>query len=568
MRFDQVAIALRPRNGWEAIDLGIAMTIAWGRSLWLTWFAITLPLALVAGVVFRDTPGIALVLMWWLLPLFDRYLLHLLSRRVFGEPQSLARTLTQWREILTPGLVGALTWRRPDPTRSFKLPITLLERQTGRAARERRRALGRRLTGYAVSLHLMFLLFEFVLFIGASFLLQVLIKPAAGDDNGISGWSPWQMIERADWGDVSVGFGILSLLEPFYVAAGFALYLNRRILLEGWDIEVGLRRLAARQQELAAARRGLRKAAAVALLAVGSLLAPFAAVRAEGMPTTLSEPPAKTVGKPSVEKESAEKESDSGCAADSPLRRCVLERMAKDPAYAELPAALPPPRDTEARRAAVEVFADPLFGKNETRSHYAWRWPSEPKPEKDRDDKAPDWLRALLQFVSAVWQYIVWLTLGAVVIALLVHIAKQWQGRERDPDAPAAPAALFGLAISPESLPADVAAAALAQLAAGHPREALSLVYRASLSRLVHDHGMRVAAGDTEAIVMEHGETLLVRTASDYFADLVGHWSLVAYAKRLPPQEELEGLCRDFDRHFGTTAAPKPAAPPAGEPAA
>ena len=35
------------------------------------------------------------------------------------------------------------------------------------------------------------------------------------------------------------------VLEPFYVAAGFALYLNRRTLLEGWDIEVALRRIAA-----------------------------------------------------------------------------------------------------------------------------------------------------------------------------------------------------------------------------------------------------------------------------------------------------------------------------------
>lgn len=553
MRFDQVTIALRPRNGWEAIDLGMAMTIAWGRSLWATWFAVTLPLALATGLVFHASPGFALVLMWWLLPLFDRYLLHLLSRRVFGEPQTLARTLTQWREILTPGLFSALTWRRPDPTRSFKLPITLLERQTGVAARERRRALGRRLTGYAVGLHLLFLVFEFVLFIGASFLLQVLIKPAAGDDDGMAGWSPWQMIERADWGDVSVGFGILSLLEPFYVAAGFALYLNRRILLEGWDIEVGLRRLAARQQELRS-RRGLRKAAAVAVLVVGGLVAPLGLAWADGLPTPLSTPP----------KQSVEKEDRSGCAATDTSVRCEQERLAADPGYSELPPTLPAPRDTAARKAAVEVFADPVFGKDEVRSHYQWRWPSKPKPEDERKpETAPSWLKALLQFVSSVWQYIVWLLLGALATWLIVQIAKQWQGRERDPEAPAPPAALFGLAITPESLPADVTAAALAALAAGHPREALSLVYRASLSRLVHDHGMRVAAGDTEAIVMEHGETLLARSASDYFADLVGHWSLVAYAKRLPPQDELESLCRDFDRYFGTTTAAPPATAPA-----
>jgi hypothetical protein len=27
------------------------------------------------------------------------------------------------------------------------------------------------------------------------------------------------------------------VLEPFYVAAGFAMYLNRRVELEAWDIE-------------------------------------------------------------------------------------------------------------------------------------------------------------------------------------------------------------------------------------------------------------------------------------------------------------------------------------------
>ena len=40
----------------------------------------------------------------------------------------------------------------------------------------------------------------------------------------------------------------MSLIAPFYVAGGFALYLNRRSELEGWDIEICLRRLLARWQ--------------------------------------------------------------------------------------------------------------------------------------------------------------------------------------------------------------------------------------------------------------------------------------------------------------------------------
>jgi hypothetical protein len=45
----------------------------------------------------------------------------------------------------------------------------------------------------------------------------------------------------------AIGYAVaVLLLEPFYVAAGFGLYLNRRTLLEGWDIEVALRRIAER----------------------------------------------------------------------------------------------------------------------------------------------------------------------------------------------------------------------------------------------------------------------------------------------------------------------------------
>ena len=35
---------------------------------------------------------------------------------------------------------------------------------------------------------------------------------------------------------------VIGFLEPFYVAAGFAMYLNRRAELEGWDVEQELRR--------------------------------------------------------------------------------------------------------------------------------------------------------------------------------------------------------------------------------------------------------------------------------------------------------------------------------------
>jgi hypothetical protein len=40
----------------------------------------------------------------------------------------------------------------------------------------------------------------------------------------------------------------MTLVMPFHTMAGFALYLNRRIELEAWDIEISFRNLAARQR--------------------------------------------------------------------------------------------------------------------------------------------------------------------------------------------------------------------------------------------------------------------------------------------------------------------------------
>lgn len=51
------------------------------------------------------------------------------------------------------------------------------------------------------------------------------------------------------WGQLwlnIIGFCGMSLVEPCYVAAGFALYLNRRTGLEAWDLELGFRQMAAR----------------------------------------------------------------------------------------------------------------------------------------------------------------------------------------------------------------------------------------------------------------------------------------------------------------------------------
>jgi len=58
---------------------------------------------------------------------------------------------------------------------------------------------------------------------------------------------------------------VLVFWEPIYVACGFSLYLNRRTVLEAWDLELVFRRL----------RQRLSSAAPLLMLVIGLTLLPL-----------------------------------------------------------------------------------------------------------------------------------------------------------------------------------------------------------------------------------------------------------------------------------------------------
>jgi hypothetical protein len=247
-----IAIALRRRSPWEAMDLGLSMLQRWWRQVYAAHFLVALPLmaAAIATGWFLGRAWVALLAIWWLKPVYDRVVLHVLSRAVFGELQGARAALASAKEWLGTGLFMALTFGRFDPARSFNLPVRQLEGQAGRAARARRGVLARRVRSYAIWLTLVCQHLEILVLMGSFGLLAKLVLPARADEA--------KSLFAVLFGDSDDAGSLFSfedafayaaavlLLEPFYVAAGFALYLNRRTLLEGWDIEVALRRIAER----------------------------------------------------------------------------------------------------------------------------------------------------------------------------------------------------------------------------------------------------------------------------------------------------------------------------------
>lgn len=254
MQLADVRLELRPRTAWEAVDLGQLMYRRWWGALHLSWLLTFLPLAVGLGIVFRSEPRYALLALWWLLPLIERAPLHVLGRKAFGSDPTFGDLLGALPRLWSRRVLWRLTVARFSPWRGFAAPIAVLEQQGGGAARRR----GNTLLGAgqegSVALGLTFVCWAFQIGLALSALMLIstlLPEPFAATVNDalrdhLSGDIP---PGGALWPGLllyAVGCFALSVVGPLFVAANFALYLNRRTFLEGWDVEVAFRSLAAR----------------------------------------------------------------------------------------------------------------------------------------------------------------------------------------------------------------------------------------------------------------------------------------------------------------------------------
>jgi len=240
MQVDGLAIALRPRPMAEAADLGAELVRRHARSVWCTFlpvYLVLLALALCTVEIAGWLPGL---LIFWLKPWLDRSLLFVLSRSVFGLQTRFADLWHARRDVWWRGLLASLFPRRFSPWRSFTQPVLQLEQLRGRALRKRRGQMLRGKRGAAFAMHVAFAHVEVLLALGVVALFAwfepnghpMKVLQALGDD-GVAG----ALIGAALYAVV------VGVLEPFYVAAGFAMYLNRRVELEAWDIEQEFRRV-------------------------------------------------------------------------------------------------------------------------------------------------------------------------------------------------------------------------------------------------------------------------------------------------------------------------------------
>lgn len=486
MRLEDLALNLRSRTPWEATDLGAIMYRQWWPAIARAWLAVFGPVALVLFVVCYRQPWLAILLLWWLKPVFDRFVLHVLSRAVFGAVPGAGETLRAWRDILRDGTWADLTYRRFTLRRSFRLPITQLEGPSSKSVSERAAVLGQRIGGHAAAITLACMGFELVALIA----VEGLVDFFTPDDPLSRPFSLFEWLRGSESQQLFAPLDVLyyaaavSLIEPLYVAQGFGLYMVRRTLLEGWDIEIGFRRIANRLAQ----RTTAAVLAALLVVALGS---------------------------------------------------AALDEAHAQPSAASL---------HKAREQIDEVMRAPEFERY--RDVDTWRWKGSPADPLRRDPPAwlKGLASVLAETARAAAWILAIIAIGALVWFLRRFTGSD--AEPDPDAAYSAPAVVAGMDVRPETLPEDVPDEARRLLARGAMRESLSLLYRGALSALIHRYGVELRGSFTENDCLRASEPVLDEQASDYFVRLVTDWRACAYADHSPGNREVEALIATWAQHM------------------
>ena len=608
MRAEGLSIALRARTPWEATDLGIALVREYAAPIWRAWACVVLPTALMLGVICQllDSFAIASLLLWWLKPVFDRIPLYVLSRAVFGAVPSLQDTLRAQRTRADFGVLFAqLTWRRLHPMRALFLPVDFLERLSGRQRSARTSLLARAqgspsalLTFVCVNMETMLLasiLLSAVIFVPTEFFSDAMQDTLKHLFTEPPIWMQWLIYAAYTLA--------LSIIEPIYVGAGFGLYLNRRMELEAWDIDLAFRQLALKLHERASSvARGLQLAlllgvlAAVASHSENSYAAKMnfetdvRTVRpepVEGQSSMVSNGRPGFARAPLIalfpvspdkalhfDKLSANGSFDQECqtyicgnnryasyqAQTKTSKPPTEARDSETPGlYAESRAereSAEPPQAKTLEQNLEEHFVSPnpqfdaaikkaLAGPELNPKATIVEWQRKvPEPDVKNDPFRFTGFKGLANGFGFLLQNALWILLAIALVLLLPYLLRLFGALE--PRAKSVrrveDVSLFD-AEAAEKLPPDIAAAVTQLWQQGNRRGALALLYRAGVLRLCDRLGQPLPIAATESECLRMARELAEADGHRVlFPSLVRHWQAIAYASREPSWEEVQSL--------------------------
>ncbi|MEK7991536.1 MAG: DUF4129 domain-containing protein [Thiotrichaceae bacterium] len=490
MQLDKIEAVVRPRTPWEAIDLGFCMMQRWMWDFYPIWFALTIPVFLVVYILaalFTDYPEIwAPLIVWWLKPLFDRIILHFFSHALFGEQITLKKMIRALPSLIfRVRLLLELTFYRLTPVRSFILPIWQLEGSHGAMARQRFKVLQQSTHSTASWLTITCAHFQGLIVLLLYTLVFLFLPENTNLESVFSIFIENNSILL--WLDLIFNYIALSLIEPFYVTGGFALYLNRRTHLEGWDIELTFRQI---RKKVAA----LQTVATICLVAIISLnfYAPLASAQ----------------------------------VAQAEQSKQYIEEVLQKTEF----------QTTEQQsywKYAGDISDEDILG-----SGNSWMLPL-------------SWIGLWAQLFEIVLWLAIGGAIGWIIYKILQNPElQQWLNQNKiNTYQPQVESTLIPTSKN-QPLPDNIAQQAWQLWEQNEHRQAVSLLYRGTLLQLQQQYEMAIHDSATENECVRLVRRTQNVDLSAYFSRLTRAWQILAYGKHSPDSDEVKQLCEQWARHF------------------
>ncbi len=315
------------------------------------------------------------------------------------------------------------------------------------------------------------------------------------------------LTDKFSWHSALLSYLAISVVAPFYVACGFCLYINRRTLLEGWDIELVFKNLAQR---------------------TGKIRTPVASL--------------------------------VGLALLATISGFVPQPVAAQQEFVEASAPELPPtpyNPTASRKAIIEILEGDVFNNIVTEEQWQLIDDEDDSDQEDFSLLSPEWSAFISRLATVIAQsaeVILW----GLILTLIVFLILRYRSiplpalNQNSRLHPEAPETLFGLDVRKDSLPNDPVAQAQALWQQGHQREAYSLLYRGAIADLLHTEQLPLSTSFTEGecVTFLHQHANVSPEKVSLFSRLTDQWVRLAYGHQLPSAEDFTSLCSIWKQYF------------------
>ncbi len=206
------------------------------------------------------------------------------------------------------------------------------------------------------------------------------------------------------------------------------------------------------------------------------------------------------------------------------------------------------PTEAQVNAALAKIKEDPNLGVTRKRHRLKWKTKNTNQPQNANSSDWLKWLADAISWFGTTARLLLWVIgiLAAGIVGLFIKRFLEVRGTGPSTLRVVTPTHVRDLDIRPESLPDEIGGSALTMWERGEHRSALALLYRGTLSRLAHVHGVPIRDSSTEGDCLQLANSYLPAAPSAYVTRLIRVWQRAVYGSADPAEDTMRSLCVEF----------------------